>query len=223
MNTCQKSKFVDAENVDCLTHSIIYSQIFNQNLIWSWMIYIACSLKTWIHLICNHVKSNRCLRISSTHAISITFSILKSYTNSHYVMSQCDDFICFRNDRIRNIQIYTCSRKSFAQILDFRFTFLNFRRFFILIQFADAVKDISSSICLAVDSHWSSRELKAVKYPWESLLWENVDLKKSQKLFVFSDFSLVFRKSSKSCLFVVSTLFARSITHLERTSWFEKV
>ena len=38
------------------------------------MIYFACSLKIRIYLICSHVKSNRCLRISSTHAISNTFS-----------------------------------------------------------------------------------------------------------------------------------------------------
>ena len=40
------------------------------------------------------------------------------HTNSHYVISQCDDLICFQNDQIRGLQTYTCSRKSFASILD---------------------------------------------------------------------------------------------------------
>ena len=48
------------------------------------------------------------------------------HTNSHYVMHQCDDHICFRNDQIRNLQIYTCSRKLSAPILgpDPRFSIL---------------------------------------------------------------------------------------------------
>ena len=52
------------------------------------------------------------------------------HTKSHYVIFQCDDLICFRNDQIRNLQIYTCSRKSFASILDFDsrdISFLDFR------------------------------------------------------------------------------------------------
>ena len=101
-----------------------------------------------------------------------------SHTNSHYVISQCDDLICFRNDRIRNLQIYTCSRKLFAQILDSDTLFdsqWSLNRF----QSADAVKSISSLICLAIDSHRSSRESK------RSLSWESIDLKKSQKFFVF--------------------------------------
>ena len=48
------------------------------------------------------------------------------HINSHYVISQCDDLICFWNDQIRNLQIYTCSRKFFASIfdLDSRFSIL---------------------------------------------------------------------------------------------------
>ena len=79
------------------------------------------------------------------------------------------------------------------------------------LQFADVVKSISSLICLAIVSH---RALRASR---RSLSWESIDLKKSQKLFVFE-----FR-SFRSCLICfVSTSFARSITHLERTSWFEE-
>ena len=94
-----------------------------------------------------------------------------SHTNSRYVISQCDDLIYFRNDRIRDLQSYTCSRKSFASILDSDSLFdsqwsLN------RVQFADAVKSISSSICLAIDSHRSSLESKAMRYRWESLFWE---------------------------------------------------
>ena len=51
------------------------------------------------------------------------------HTNSHYVMFQCDDYICFRNDQIRNFQIYTCSRKLFASIFDFDSRFSIFENF----------------------------------------------------------------------------------------------
>ena len=99
----------------------------------------------------------------------------------------------------------------------FLFAFFDFRKFFIQFQFANVVKNISSFICLAIDSHRSFRKSKTMKYSWKFLFWESIDLKKSQKLFVFE-----FR-NSRSCLFVVSTFFARFITHLEKTSWFEKV
>ena len=116
-----------------LIHFIIYFQIFNQNFIWSWMIYIACSLKIRIYLICNHFISNRYFRIFSTHAISITFSILKFHTNSHYVMFQCNDFICLQNDRIRKFQNLHMFAKIFRENFRFifRFTFFDFRKFFI--------------------------------------------------------------------------------------------
>ena len=52
-------------------HFINYLKILFKN---RRTIHIACSLRIRIHLICNHVKSNRCFRMSSTHAISNTFS-----------------------------------------------------------------------------------------------------------------------------------------------------
>ena len=58
------------------------------------------------------------------------------------------------------------------------FSIFRFSTLFNSFQFADVVKSISSSIYLAVDSHRSSRELKAVKYSWKSLLWRSIDLKK---------------------------------------------
>ena len=56
--------------------------------------------------------------IFDTCSLKYVFTVLKSHTNSHYVISQCDDLICLQNDRIRDLQIHTCSRKSFASILD---------------------------------------------------------------------------------------------------------
>ena len=44
------------------------------------------------------------------------------------------------------------------------FSISRFSTLFNSLQFADVVKSISSSICLAVDSHRSSRESEAVKY-----------------------------------------------------------
>ena len=129
MNTCQKSKFVDAKNVDCLIHFIIYFQIFNQNFIWSWMIYIACSLKIRIHLICNHVKSNRCFRIFSTHAISNTFSQFWNLIQIRITscLNATISSVC-KTIEFEIFKIYTCSRKSFAQILDHNsFTFYTLR------------------------------------------------------------------------------------------------
>ena len=82
----------------------------------------------------------------------------------------------------------------------FRFTFLDSRRFHTLFQFANAVKSISPSIDLTVDSHRSSRESKTMKYSWRSLSWKSIDLKKSQKL-LFSNFSLVTLLSWRSHYF----------------------
>ena len=56
--------------------------------------------------------------IFDTCSLKYVFTVLKSHTNSHYVISQCDDLICLQNDRILNLQIHTCSRKSFASILN---------------------------------------------------------------------------------------------------------
>ena len=106
-----------------LARFIIYFQIFNQNFIWSRMIYIACFLKSRNQWVCNSINCARSLRAIMTNAISKIMIV--SY-NSRYVISQCDDQICFRNDQIRDFQIYTCSRKLFASIFDFdsRFSIL---------------------------------------------------------------------------------------------------
>ena len=111
-----------------------------------------------------------------------------SHTNSHYVISLCGDFICFRNDRIRDFQNLHMLAKIFRANSRSRFTFLDSRKFLILLQFADVVKSISSSICLAVDSHRSLREPETMKYSWKSLSWKSIGLEKSQKLFVFRTF-----------------------------------
>ena len=112
-----RSRSLHSEIVDWLAHFIILFQMFNQNLIWSWMIYIACFLRSRNQWICNNIKCARVLRVVLTIAIQLLYSFW-SHTNSHYVISHCDDFICFQNDQIRDLQIYTCSRKSFASILD---------------------------------------------------------------------------------------------------------
>ena len=137
--------------------------------------------------------------IFGTCNLKYVFTILKSHTNSHYVMSQCDDLICLQNGRIRNFQDLHMLAEIFRANSRFRFTFFDSRRFFIQFQFADAVKDNSSSICLAVDSHRPFRELKTMKYSWEFLLWESVDLKKSQKL-LFSN-SGVLDRVNLFCLY----------------------
>ena len=53
-----------------LDRSTTYPQIFNQDLIWPWMIHTACLLGTSTHLTCNHVKTSRCLRTASINAVS---------------------------------------------------------------------------------------------------------------------------------------------------------
>ena len=60
-----------------------------------------------------------------------------------------------------------------------RFTFFDFRNFFIQFQFANVVKNISSFICLTNDLHRSFRESKTMKYSWKLLIWKSIDLKKS--------------------------------------------
>ena len=122
----------------------------------------------------------------------------------------------------------THAREIFRANSRSRFTFFDFRRFFIQLQSANAVKNISSFICLAVDSHRSPRKLKAMKYPWRFLLRRSVDLKKSQKLFVFSNSSLVTLLVCESHYFeevldrvnlLCFYLPARSITHLKELSF----
>ena len=94
-----------------------------------------------------------------------------------------NDFICFQNDRIRDLQNLHMLAEIFRANSRFRCTFLDSRKFLTQLQSANAVKDISPSICLAIDSHRSSRESGR-------FLFENIDLKES-KVVCFSDLSRV--------------------------------
>ena len=58
------------QKVSTLAHFIYYFQIFNQNLIWSWMIYIACFLRSQNQWVCNSIKCALVLRAILTIAIS---------------------------------------------------------------------------------------------------------------------------------------------------------
>ena len=152
--TLQETEVCYNEIVDWLAHFIIYFQIFDQNFIWSWMIYIACFLRSRNQWVCSRIKCARVFRVVLTTAIQLFYSFW-FHTNSHYVISQCDDLICFRNDRIRDLQTYTCSRKSFASILDSD-SLLDFsilEDFFNSFQFSSIVKNILSSVEMTVESY----------------------------------------------------------------------
>ena len=113
-----------------------------------------------------------------------------SHTNSHYVIFQCErSYLLSKRSNSRSSES-THARESLSRKFSISIHVSRFSKISHSIQFADAVKSISSSICLVVGSHRSSRESKAVKYSWESLSWKSIDLKKSQKL-LFSNFSLV--------------------------------
>ena len=108
-----------------------------------------------------------------------------SHTNSHYVISQCDDLICFSNDRIRDLQTYTCSRKSFASILDSD-SLLDFsilEGLFNSLQFSSIVKSILSSVGLTVESYQMPRELRTN----EDLYFERALTWRSHKSYLFSN------------------------------------
>ena len=117
-----------------------------------------------------------------TCSLKYVFTVLKSHTNSHYVMPQCDGLTCLQNGPIRDLQDLHMLAEAFRANSRSRSTFLDSRRSLIQLQSAGAAKGISPPICLAVGPHRPPRELEAVGYPWGSLLWGSVGLKKPQKL-----------------------------------------
>ena len=176
-----------------LAHFIIYSQIFNL-------------INDDLHRMFFEKSKSMSLQQHQVRSFSSRSFDKCNFENNdrliQFRITSClnaNDFICFQNDRIRDFQNLHMLAKTFRVNSRSRCTFLDSRKFFIQFQFADVVKNISSSICLAIDSHRSSRESK-------KSLFENIDLKKSQKLFVFEsltiDFFLkesLFRRNSRSC------------------------
>ena len=133
----------------------------------------------------HNIKCAFVFRAILTNAISKAMIVSYEFALRHISMRRF--YLLSNRSNSRSSDLHMLA-KIFRVNSRFWFTFFDSRKSFIQLQSADVVKNISSSICLAVDSHRSSRELKALKYSWESLSWESVDLKKLQKLFVFRIF-----------------------------------
>ena len=151
------------------------------------------------------------------------------HTNSHYVISQCERFYLLSKRSNSKSSESTHARESLSRKFSIPIHVSRFSKIFHSIQSADAVKSISSSICLIIDSHRSFRESKAVKYSWKSFSWRSIDLKKSQKL-LFSNFSLVTLLFWKSHYFekilnrvYLFLLFSFVLTLIWKRSLLEKV
>ena len=197
MNTSQKVEICWCRKCR-LAHFINYLQIFNQNLIWSWMIYIAYFLRSRNQWVCSSIKCALVLCAVLTNAISKAIIVSYKLALRHISMRRSHLLSKRSNSKSSNLHMLA---KVFRVNSRFWFTFFDSRRFLTQLQSADAVKNISSSICLAVDSHRSSRELRAMRYSWESLSWR-----------------ILIWRSHKSCLFFES-LISDSSTLRESLLW----
>ena len=201
--TFQKSKF-ECRNYR-LAHFIIYFQIFNQNLIWSWIIYIACFLRCRDQWVCNNIKCAHVFCAILINAISKAIALLSSYKFAlrHISMRRSHLFSKRSNSKSSNLHMLA---KVFRVNSRFWFTswFLDSRRFFHFFSIFEHRQE-HSVICW-IDS-WIISNVSRVENEWRFLLWESIDLKKSLKFFVFESLisdsftqreSLLWR-SSKSC------------------------
>ena len=134
----------------------------------------------------------------------------------------------FKTIKFEIFRIYTCSRKSFAQILDFDSRFSIFESF----SFNSICKRYQKHFVIYLFSNWFTSIVSKIEN--NEILMKISFLKeywfeKVTKIVVFellvSDFSTLkkslFRKSSKSCLFVF-ILFVRFNIHLKKII-FEKI
>ena len=130
----------------------------------------------WFAVTSNQVVVFAYLRHMQSQIRSHSFEISYKFALRHISMRRSHLFAKRSNSRSSDSHMLA---KVFRVNSRFWIMFFDSRRSLIQLQSADAVKSISSFICLAVDSHRSSLESGAVKYPWESLLWKSTDLKKS--------------------------------------------
>ena len=201
--------------------------LHHRNSISLWTICYACSLRSRIHLICNHVKTSRCLRETSTNAISqanvISYKVALRHTFmrwSHLLRNRSNSKHLHQH---MFAKIFRVNLRSRHRSHLFLFLF-DSRRFFTQLQSANTVKSVLSHIELAIDSCQMLQELRTLKYSWECdsrvsfafvLLWKSIDSFRSH---YFERVSMLFVCFTRFSLSINNRLFR----HTLKKHWLER-